>query len=359
MFNFGFKKEETGDKVAAGLDIGTYSIKALQLKRSGDHQLHLDTYGELEMAAYDSLPPGSITEIGEEKLIKAIRDLFLASKITATKITFSISMQDCFFSSINVPKVSDKELATLVPIEVRKYLPIKLSEVKLNYWRTQIAQEGSDREDVVAVVAVKNDVFEKYTRLSDKLGFKDFSFEVENLSAARTILRQIKEDVPIFHLDIGGRISFATLIHDRIVKATNVISKGSYDNTSQISKILGVGIDVAEEAKRIFGYLGDSSSPHLGEIMTLASYPLFDDVKHLLLQHERKYNINIGKVVLSGGGSLQKGFKKLLSEFLEREVILIDSFSDFVLPNNLREALKDEDGKYAIASGLAMKNLSN
>ena len=358
MFNFGFKTEEKVDKVSAGLDIGTYSIKVLQLRRSSD-QLHLETYGELEMAAYDSLPPGSITNIGEEKLITAIRDLFLASKVTATKITFSISMQDCFFTSISVPKVSDKELATLIPIEIRRYLPIQLSEVKLSYWRTQIGKDESNDEDLVAIVAVKNEIFEKYSRLAEKLGFKDFSFEIENLSGARTVLRQIKEDVPIVHLDIGGRISFATLIHERIVKASNVIQKGSYDNTSQISKILGLGIDVAEEAKRIFGYLGDSSSPHLGEIMTLASYPLFDEVKHLLLQHERKYNINIEKVVLSGGGSLQKGFKKLLSEFLEREVILVDSFSDFILPDNLKEVLKDEDGKYTIASGLAMKNLSN
>lgn len=358
MFNFGFKTEEKADKVSAGLDIGTYSIKVLQLRRSSD-QLHLETYGELEMAAYDSLPPGSITNIGEEKLITAIRDLFLASKVTATKITFSISMQDCFFTSISVPKVSDKELATLIPIEIRRYLPIQLSEVKLSYWRTQIGKDESNDEDLVAIVAVKNEIFEKYSRLAEKLGFKDFSFEIENLSGARTVLRQIKEDVPIFHLDVGGRISFATLIHERIVKASNVIQKGSYDNTSQISKILGLGIDVAEEAKRIFGYLGDSSSPHLGEIMTLASYPLFDEVKHLLLQHERKYNINIEKVVLSGGGSLQKGFKKLLSEFLEREVILVDSFSDFILPDNLKEVLKDEDGKYTIASGLAMKNLSN
>ena len=68
MFNFGFKSEDKEDKVSAGLDIGTYSIKALQLRRSAD-QLHLETYGELEMAAYDSLPPGSITNIGEEKLV--------------------------------------------------------------------------------------------------------------------------------------------------------------------------------------------------------------------------------------------------------------------------------------------------
>lgn len=354
MFGFG----TTADKkieVAAGLDIGTYAIKVLQAKKEGEN-LHLETYGELEMAAYDSLPPGSITNIGEEKLITAIRDLFLASKITATKITFSLSMQDCFITSIEVPKVSEKELATLIPIEIRKYIPVQLSEVKLSYWKTQIGDPKSSNQDTVLIVAVKNDVFEKYSRLSQKLGFKEFNFEVESLSGARTVLRQIKEDIPVVHIDIGGKVSFVTLIHERIVKGSNLIQRGSFDNTSQISKILGLGIDVAEEAKRVFGYLGDDSSPHLAEIMGLASYPLFDEVKHLLLQHERKYNINIDKVVLSGGGALQKGLKKLLSEFLGKEVVLIDSFADFVLSPNIKEALEDEGEKYAIASGLAMKN---
>jgi Tfp pilus assembly PilM family ATPase len=268
-------------------------------------------------------------------------------------------MQDCFLSSISIPKVSDKELATLIPIEARKYLPVQVSEVKLSYWRTDIGDKNLGKEDTVIIVAVKNEIFQKYSNLSQKLGFKDFTFEIESLSGARTILRQIKEDIPMIHVDIGGRLSFVTFIHNRMVKASNIIQKGSFDNTSQISKILGVSIDVAEEAKRIFGYLGDNSSPHLAEIMTLASYPLFDDIKHLLLQHERKYNVNIEKVVLSGGGGLQKGVKKLLSEFLDKEVILVDAFADFVLPSNMREALSSEDGKYTIAAGLAMKNLSN
>jgi Tfp pilus assembly PilM family ATPase len=119
---------------------------------------------------------------------------------------------------------------------------------------------------------------------------------------------------------------------------------------------LGISIDVAEEAKRIFGYLGDDSSPHLGEVMGLASYPLFDEIKHLLLSYERKYNINIEKVVLSGGGALQKGIRDILSEFLKREVILINSFSGIVLPDKLKDILKDGNEKYAVASGLALKN---
>lgn len=336
-----------------GIDIGTYAIKVLQIHHDGD-QVHLETYGELEMAAYDSLPPGSVSNIGEEKIVTAIKDLFLASKITANKIVFSIPMQDCFISAIEIPKVTDKELASLLPLEARKYLPVPVSEVKLNYWRVDAS---STSQDTIIMAAVKNETFELYNRYAKKLGLTDFSFEIESLAAARMILKQIKINEPILNIDMGGKNSFVTLIHNGVVKATNLIQKGSYDNTSQISKVLGVGIDVAEEAKRIFGYLGDDSSPHLAEVMGLASYPLFDEIKHLLFQYERKYNININKIVLSGGGALQKGIKELLSEFLEREIILADPFSDFILPSNLKDILKKEDEKYTVVAGLAMKNL--
>ena len=90
-----------------GIDIGTYAIKVLQIKKDVN-QIHLETYGDLEMAAYDALPPGSITQIGEEKMVKAIKDLLLAAKVSAEKFVLSIPIQDCFVSSITIPKVSDK-----------------------------------------------------------------------------------------------------------------------------------------------------------------------------------------------------------------------------------------------------------
>ncbi len=116
----------------AGVDIGSYAIKVLQVKKD-TNQIHLETYGELELAAYDALPPGSISNIGEEKTIQAMKDLLLASKITAEKFVFAIPMQECFITSITIPRVSDKELASIIPLEARKYLPMPISEVKLNY----------------------------------------------------------------------------------------------------------------------------------------------------------------------------------------------------------------------------------
>ncbi len=341
---------------SVGLDIGTYAVKVLQVKKEAN-QILFETYGELEIAAYDSLPPGSITNIGEEKMITAIRDLFTAAKITATKVAFSIPMQDCFIFSMTIPKVSDKELVSLLPIEVRNYLPIPVSEVKLNYWRTDIRYRTEDKEDTIIVAAVKNTTFELYERYAKKLGLENYSFEIESLSQSRIAIEMLEnKNETLFCVDIGGKITFASLFHEGVIKAVNTLQRGSSDNTMQISKVLGLSVDVAEGAKRIFGYLGDDSSPHLGEVMGLASFPLFEELKHLLLNHERKYNVNIEKVIISGGGSLQKGIKEILSEFLNKEVEIIDSFANITVPNNFKDILREGGGKYAVAAGLAIKD---
>ncbi len=206
------------------------------------------------------------------------------------------------------------------------------------------------------IAAVKNNTFEMYERYVKKLGIRDYSFEIESLSQARVVLNNFTKEKFILTVDIGAKSSFISFIKNGYIQETRIIQKGSYDNTFQISKILGLSIDVAEEAKRIFGYLGDDSSPHLAEVMGLASFPLFDEIKSHLLRYERNYSIIIEKVVITGGGALVKGIQKILSEFLEKEVVLLNVFSQLTLPDNIKEELSKGNQNYAIATGLALKN---
>jgi len=339
-----------------GIDIGTYAIKALQIRKAAD-QIHLETYGELEMAAYDYLPLGSISNLGEQKIIQALRDLFTAAKITATNVIFGIPISSCFMSSLNLPKVSDQELQSLVPMEARKYLPIPVSEVQINYWRAEIDNNINNAEDIIIVAAVKNDTLDMYNRYAAALGLKNVSLEIESLAGARIVGKDFDKNQALLFVDIGGRVSSATFIHQGLVKSTNIIQHGSYGNTAQISKVLGIGIDIAEKTKRLFGYLGDDSSPHLAEVMGLASYPLFDEISHLSLKYERQYNVNIDKIILSGGGSLATGVKEFASEFLKKEIILADPLQDLILPENFKTVATMIDQKYTVAAGLAMKNI--
>ena len=47
---------------------------------------------------------------------------------------------------------------------------------------------------------------------------------------------------------------------------------------------------------------------------------------------------------------------EILSEFLNKEVILLDVFSELEVPENFRDSLKENNSKYAVVSGLALKN---
>ena len=357
---FGLENKNQNEKIESyvGVDIGTSAIKVVQVRRDRD-QVHLETYARLEMAAYNSLPPGSVTSLGEQKTIKALHDLFSVAKITSSNIIFGIPISSCFISSINMPKVSDEELKSLIPIEARKYLPIPVSEVKINYWRTDVNPRSDNKENTVIIAAVKNETLEMYERLAKELHLdnKKIFFEIESLAGARVISRGLSQTEAFLYVDIGGSITGVSFIFEGILKGTNVIQHGSFETTLQVSNVLGLGFDVAEQTKRLFGYFGDASSPFLSEVIELSSYPLFDEISHLSLKYERMYNININKIFLAGGGSLVKGIKEFALDFLKKEIFIADSFKDLTLPENFKKAALNLDQEYAIATGLALKNI--
>jgi len=63
-----FNKKSTG---VLGIDIGSSSIKMVQLSRKGGHAV-LDTYGELALGPYAGKSVGEATSLPPEKIIEAI-----------------------------------------------------------------------------------------------------------------------------------------------------------------------------------------------------------------------------------------------------------------------------------------------
>ena len=78
-----FKKEEVGQ--ALGLDIGTSSIKVVQLRREKD-KIILDTYGEIALGPYAGMLAGQAVHLGEEKTIEAINDVFKEARFTEEEV---------------------------------------------------------------------------------------------------------------------------------------------------------------------------------------------------------------------------------------------------------------------------------
>lgn len=353
MFPF-MKKDEVGQ--AIGLDVGSSSVKVVQLRREKD-KIILDTYGEIALGPYGGLVAGQAMHLGEEKLVEAIQDLLKEAKITARDAVISIDSSAAFISLVKVPKVDDSELRTMMPFEARKYIPIPLTEVQLDWWHIPSTLNIGANERMINVVlaAVKNDMLMAYDRMVKKLELTNVEFEIQGYSLMRSVAPNVSG--MLLYVDIGAQYTTLSLVHDNTMLDMHVISRGSQDSTIQLSKALSIPVDTAEETKRAFGYKGDASNQYVKDIMQLSSYPLFGEVARLSLMYERKYNQTIEGMILSGGGARLSGVLDAYNESVHVPGRVATPFEQIEVPPFLQEMIERIGPSYSVAVGCALKKL--
>ncbi|MEK7117813.1 MAG: pilus assembly protein PilM, partial [Patescibacteria group bacterium] len=122
------------DQKALGIDIGSSSIKVVELRKKGNKAI-LETYGELSLGPYAGVSVGQATKLSTAKLSLALRDLLKEKEvgITTRNAGLAIPFHASLLSVIEMPYAKDKELTVMVPIEARKYIPVPISDVTLDW----------------------------------------------------------------------------------------------------------------------------------------------------------------------------------------------------------------------------------
>src|SRR3989344_7908991 len=116
-----------------GVDIGSSSIKVVQLRKEKERAI-LETYGEIALGPYANQKVGQAVKLTEEKVSEALRDLLREANVKSNKAIFSIPLKSSFVTTIVLPAETRDNLASVVPMEARRYIPIPLSEVVLDWW---------------------------------------------------------------------------------------------------------------------------------------------------------------------------------------------------------------------------------
>src|SRR3954466_3996701 len=145
MFGFG------GTKSIVGLDIGSSSIKAVELKRAKG-EIQVATLG-VEPLASDIVVDSMIVDSGS--VSSAISKLFNDHKVKSKEVATSVSGHSVIVKKIQLPRRSDSELADSINTEAAPHIPFDVNDVNVDF---QILSEddGSDPMDVL-LVAVKKD----------------------------------------------------------------------------------------------------------------------------------------------------------------------------------------------------------
>jgi type IV pilus assembly protein PilM len=357
-------KSDKSNSEALGIDIGSSSIKVVQLKKKNGKAI-LETYGVLSLGPYGNVDVGIATNLKTDDISRALIDVMKESNVTTNFATISIPSLSSLIFTLSLPnKVDDTQLAKIIPMEARKYIPVPISEVTLDWFiipeevrsaENEVASSVVSSKIEVLVVAIHNNTLSQYQEIVKKTNLHSDSFEMEIFSNIRSSLNH--DLVPVLLIDFGASKTKVSIVEAGIVRGFHVVNRGSQDISRNISQALNVTFEEAEKLKRSVG-LDSNLDMRVARISQASVDYIFSEINSIVFGYEKKYNKNISKIFLIGGGSLLKGLLDSSKKNFKSEVVFSNPFSKAETPAFLGPTLEANGPEFAVAIGLALRQLS-
>jgi len=357
-----------GGASALGIDAGSSAIKVVQLRKRKGHAV-LETYGELSIGPYGKSEIGSAVRLPLAKMGEALADVLREAKVSSRECGIAIPISSSLVTTIELPLVDDKQFSEMVPIEARKYIPVPITEVALDWWvipkETNSVSNpfsGGDDQNVkqgklvdVLLAVIHNDAINNYKDLAKSVGLIPSFYEVEIFSTIRSTLAQ--ELKPVMILDVGAATTKLYVVDRGVVKSSHMVNRGSQDITLSLARGLNLSVKEAELLKRNTGLEMAGGRRDIYDLSSTTLSYILSEANRAVFNYEKRTGQTIGRVFLTGGGALLKGFHGFAQNFFETEASLADPFAKVEAPAFLRPVLARAGPEFAVAIGLALRKL--
>lgn len=364
--NFG-KIGNSGESSAIGIDIGSSAIKVVEIKKKGGKAV-LETYGAIALGPYADLEAGRVTNLPVDKVSLALKEVLKQSDVTGTSLALSMPIQSSLIFTIELPaQIKANEIATIIPTEARKYIPVPITEVSLDYFilpkkEASFVEMNSEDQSLnngekinVLVVATQNDAVARYRSIVSESNLSASFLEIEVFSSIRANFEH--ELSPVLLIDFGASSTKLSIVEFGMIKSYHTIDRGGADITNAISKSLSIPFGEAEKMKKEFGLFGNPSEKSLADIIKVHIDYIFSETNNVLLGYEKKDNQTISKVIFTGGGSLLKGLQEVAVNNFRAQIEIGHPFSKVGAPAFLDKVLLTMGPEFAVALGLALRKL--
>ncbi|HEX8591526.1 MAG TPA: type IV pilus assembly protein PilM [Candidatus Paceibacterota bacterium] len=352
---FGSKKKKGASVI--GIDIGSSSLKVVQLRRDGQTAV-LETYGELALGPYAGGDVGQATNLPADKIAETLRDLLRESSITTNDAGISIPFARSLLTLITLPRRDDpEEQRTMIELEARKYIPVPVSEVQLDWFvlPEPVAEGGQPSDKMkVLIVAVHTDELKLLEGVITGANLAASFYEIEIFSTIRSVVDE--KTKPVLVLDIGASATKVYVVEHGVVAFSHNIPVGSQDVTRSIATAHGLTISQAELLKKEHGFSTTNAAYDRRTIEPVFSR-IFDEARRVLAQYEQSNNQSIVSIVLTGGGGVTKELSGYAGSFFSIPVTLADPFGKTEAPAFMRPVLAEIGPEFAVAVGLALRKL--
>ncbi len=335
-------------KSIIGLDIGSSSIKAVEITQDKFDYI-ITAFGQVDIPS-------------ESARFDAVNDLIKTGGFRTKRVASAVSGKSVIFRFINLPHMSEDNLANAVRFEADKYIPFDIDEVEIDAERLSGAQDKSadvsEEEMKVLLVAAKKTLLEDQAQMLMDLGLQPSSIGIDSFAIGNAYelndlvspgLQEGEHTVAL--IDIGASKSSINILRNNVTYFAREVPMGGQDLTNAITRRFGLEDRDAEALKR-------DPQEQIAEVQDAVAHVLDDLGNEINLSFdffENQFDGEVQDVYLSGGSVLLPFLEEGLEKIFEKRTRVWNPIEGLkVRSDNVDiDALNRFAPQLAVAVGLA------
>lgn len=345
----------TRSKGVVGLDIGSSTIKMVELKEKKEGQYQLVRLG-VEPLSPEAIVDGSIMD--SSLVVDAIQKLTQQTGVKAQSFATSVSGHSVIIKKIQLPNMAPEELAESIQWEAEQHIPFDINDVRLDYVILSGDEPGRDDMDVL-LVAVKREKVNDYVSVISQSGKNPVVVDVDafSLQNAYELNYDLDPLKNVALINMGAGVTNINIIARGQSVFWRDISFGGNQFTEGLQREFNLSFDQAELLKR-----GQATGPYgpaeARKVLDAVSVEMANEIQKTFdFFGATSSEGPVDELILSGGCALTPNLQEVLRERFGVPTEMLNPFrrvqakeSDFN-----REWLNTIAPMLAISVGLAIR----
>ena len=324
---------------AIGLDIGTSSVKCVQISQNQDG---------LELRRATILPVGNPPRLSE---ILGVVDLS-----SEKHIRIAVSGSSVLIRRIKLPAMTLAELKGAIRFEAEGHIPFSIDDCVLDF---HILDRPDKSSMNVLLVVAKKDFIQARLKTLEELKIYPEIIDVD-IFCLLNVFEVLHDDAAESHksyglLNIGHQVSSFVIVQDKFPYFVREIPYAGCHVTRALMEMKGLHEAEAGELKL------SRAAEHLAELKTATEKGfelLAEELRHSVDFFENESGEDLKVVWISGGGALSVGAAEVLTSELGRQVSFWDNMKKIHTLGNVDEKyLSEHSTELNVALGMAIRGV--
>lgn len=329
-------------KQVVGCDIGSSSIKLVELKplKGGDF--------ELVRAAIEELSPEAIVDgavMDSSLVVETLGRLISENGVKNPNFGTAVSGHSVIIKKIQLPSMSEAELAESIQWEAEQYVPFDINDVNLDY---VVLDELGDTMDVL-LVAVKKDKIADYTSVIVQAGKEPALVDIDvfALQNAHEVNYALPPGATAL-VNVGASVTNINVLHEDQSVFWRDVAYGGNQYTEALQRELNLPREDAERLKR-GEKVSDRTVQGAMSVLDTVSEELAAELQKTVDFFLATSTVDrIDRIVLAGGAAQTLNLDQVLRDRFGIEVEVLNPF------RNIRYSESTFDPEWVNRTGPAM-----